>query len=219
MTQYNSLSFDEKIDFFENIAFDENPYLWDMANDVDEDIRLYLAVKLVNYEDTKSEQLLLHLISDRSDIVRANACDSIYWSKSTEVLDLLLMRAKDDIYLVRGYAILSIADILLSLNDKSYIRDLNELYSKEKSLWTRICYYQSFYRLGLEKYLDLLISSLCAKKYNYRIAAINFLFDIVNETNKQNILEALNQHLITEKCETIIQLIKKRASEIENMNF
>lgn len=27
MMKYNSLSYDEKIDFFEGIAFDENPYL------------------------------------------------------------------------------------------------------------------------------------------------------------------------------------------------
>lgn len=219
MMQYNSLSFDEKIDFFENMAFDKNPYLWDMVDDADEDVRLYLAVKLADYENHKSEQLLLHMISDQSDIVRANACDSIYWSKSMEVLNFLLMRAKNDMYLVRGYAVLSITDIMLNLNNKSYMRDLNELYSKEKSLWTRMCYYQSFYRLGLEKYLDVLILSLCTKKYNYRIAAINFIFDIVNKTNKHKILEALNQHLINEKCKTIIQLIEKKVIEIENMDF
>ena len=219
MKKYNSLSYDEKIDFFEGIAFDENPYLWDMANDADEDVRLYLAEKLANYKNVKSEQLLLHLISDQSDIIRANASDSIYWSESTEVLNLLLVKAKNDMYLVRGYAILSIADILSNLNDDSYMKDLNELYLKEKSLWTRMCYYQSFYRLGLEKYLDLLISSLCSKKYNYRIAAVNFLFDIVNETNKSKILRALNQHLITEKCETIIQLVKEKITKVENMNF
>ncbi len=219
MTKYNSLSYDEKIDFFEGIVFDENPYLWDMANDADEDVRLYLAEKLASYKNAKSEQLLLHLISDQSDIIRANACDSIYWSASTEVLNLLLVKAKNDRYLVRGYAILSIADILPNLNDDSYMKDLNELYLKEKSLWTRMCYYQSFYRLGLEKYLDLLISSLCAKKYNYRIAAVNFLFDIVNETNKSRILRALKQHLITEKCETIIQLTKEKIAKIEHMCF
>lgn len=82
-----------------------------------------------------------------------------------------------------------------------------------------MCYYQSFYRLGLEKYLDLLISSLCSKKYNYRIAAVNFLFDIVNEPNKSKILRVLKQHLITEKCETIIQLVKEKVTRIENMSF
>ncbi len=219
MTHYNSLSFDEKINLFESMAFDKNPYLWDMANDVDEDVRLYLAVELVNYEDQKSEQLLLHLISDQSDIVRANACDSIYWSKSTEVLNLLLMRAKDDMYLVRGYAILSIADILLNVNDKSYISDLNKLYSKEKSSWTRMCYYQSFYKLGFEEYIDLLISTLKAKKYNYRISAINFLFDIVNEKNKNKIVEALKLCEVTEKCDVIIQMINKKITEIEIMDF
>ena len=81
MTQYDSFDFDEKMSLFESIPIDKNPYIWNMAYDEDEEIRLFLSIELANYKSAESEQLLLQLISDQSDIVRANACDSIYWSE------------------------------------------------------------------------------------------------------------------------------------------
>ena len=94
MTQYDSFDFDEKMSLFESIPIDKNPYIWNMAYDEDEEIRLFLSIELANYKSAESEQLLLQLISDQSDIVRANACDSIYWSESVDVLDTLFEKAK-----------------------------------------------------------------------------------------------------------------------------
>ena len=88
------------------------------------------------------------------------------------------------------------------------------LYSKEKSIWVRMCYFQSFYRLGNENYLTDLISSLDSKKYNYRIAAVNFLSDIVNESNRSIIMKSFEQRLNIEKNKAVIQLITQRIKEI-----
>ena len=146
MTQYDSFDFDEKMSLFESIPIDKNPYIWNMAYDEDEEIRLFLSIELANYKSAESEQLLLQLISDQSDIVRANACDSIYWSESVDVLDTLFEKAKNDVYLVRGYAVLSIADISINSKSDFSTEKLSMLYPKEKSIWVRMCYFQSFYR-------------------------------------------------------------------------
>ena len=214
MTQYDSFDFDEKMSLFESIPIDKNPYIWNMAYDEDEEIRLFLSIELANYKSAESEQLLLQLISDQSDIVRANACDSIYWSESVDVLDTLFEKAKNDVYLVRGYAVLSIADISINSKSDFSTEKLSMLYPKEKSIWVRMCYFQSFYRLGNENYLTDLISSLDSKKYNYRIAAVNFLSDIVNESNKSIIMKSFEQRLNIEKNKAVIQLITQRIKEI-----
>lgn len=195
MTQYDSFDFDEKMSLFESIPIDKNPYIWNMAYDEDEEIRLFLSIELANYKSAESEQLLLQLISDQSDIVRANACDSIYWSESVDVLDTLFEKAKNDVYLVRGYAVLSIADISINSKSDFSTEKLSMLYPNEN-------------------YLTDLISSLDSKKYNYRIAAVNFLSDIVNESNRSIIMKSFEQRLNIEKNKAVIQLITQRIKEI-----
>ena len=46
MTQYDSFDFDEKMSLFESIPIDKNPYIWNMAYDEDEEIRLFLSIEL-----------------------------------------------------------------------------------------------------------------------------------------------------------------------------
>ena len=66
---------------------------------------------------------------------------------------------------------LSIADISINSKSDFSTEKLSMLYSKEKSIWVRMCYFQSFYRLGNENYLTDLISSLDSKKYNDRLSS------------------------------------------------
>ena len=56
MTQYDSFDFDEKMSLFESIPIDKNPYIWNMAYDEDEEIRLFLSIELANYKSAESEQ-------------------------------------------------------------------------------------------------------------------------------------------------------------------
>lgn len=218
MKQYNLLSFEEKIDLFETTMLDKNPHLLDMANDIDEDIRIYLASELVNYQSKKSEQLLVKMTSDPSYRVRINACDSLCWCKSTDVLELLFAKAQNDMYLVRGYAVLSISDILIDLYDEIYIEKLKSIYKKEKSAWTRLCYHQALYKLGFQEYLPLLILALKSKRYNYRIAAINMLYEIADKNNKYAIESAFKCCISTEKCISVLKSLKEKIKKLEELN-
>ncbi|MBQ8514070.1 MAG: HEAT repeat domain-containing protein [Ruminococcus sp.] len=159
-----------------------------MARDADEDMRLFLAEALCNVHTSASEQGLLHLMDDPVMQIRAAACDSACWCSTETVLEKLLEKSLRDAWLVRGYAVLSAADVLLNMDmvqQQKGLVQLQRIDSREKSVWVKLCCAQALYRLGDEKTLYRLISGLSLRRYNYRCCAVNLLMDIASESNRR----------------------------------
>lgn len=90
--------------------------------DSDEEQKILISQILAKDKTSKSEDILLNLTNDKSELVRANACDFLYNNISNNVVEELLIKANNDTNLVKYYAILSLGDIveINTENKKSY---------------------------------------------------------------------------------------------------
>ena len=75
-----------------------------------ENDRIEAAEILARHPAAGSERVLLKMLSDPAALVRASAAEALSFGRSKEVLDALFKAMADRSRLVRGYAVLSIAD-------------------------------------------------------------------------------------------------------------
>lgn len=222
MKPYEQMSKEEKLILLEQETPDDG-ILSVMARDFDEDVRLFLAEYLCDVHTDLSEQLLLHLMEDSAVQIRIAACDSACWCRSETIFLKLIKKSICDSFLVRGYAVLSAADVLRNRNVQTELRRGMEILlrncCKEKSIWVRMCYAQSLYRLGDSDALCKLISYLNAKRYNYRCCAVNLLMDIVSENNCGIILQALEKQKETESNPMLQEKLDSCISKIHNFGY
>lgn len=222
MKPYEQMSKEEKLMLLEQEA-PADGILSAMAQDFHEDVRLFLAEHLCDVHTDLSEQLLLHLMDDSAVQVRIAACDSACWCRSEAIFSKLMKKSVSDAFLVRGYAVLSAADVLLNRNVQTEICRGMEILSgnccKEKSIWVRMCYAQSLYRLGDSESLYELTAYLSAKRYNYRCCAVNLLMDIIAENSCGIILQALEKQKKTESNRMLQEKLESCISKIHNFGY
>lgn len=158
-TDIKNKSLDEKLDIIENM---ENlQYLTDehfellglLSDDEIAEVKVRVAEILGISNSLIAERILIKLLSDKDELVRANACDSLGASNSMEVLNLLKNKTiKDKSTLVRGYCILSIENIAYNMRyNKKELREFwGNALMKEKIHWVKIHLYKALYNLGDE---------------------------------------------------------------------
>lgn len=214
-------SIDEKLDLIDEIEdsdyFGKNELniLSCLSHDAEEEIRARVAEILVLSDSQVSENILIKLLRDESELVRVNACDSLCNSKSLEVINLLKNRVlKDRSSLVRGYAALSIGDI--ARNECFNIEELRGfirfVLKKENVNWVKINLYKVLIMLGDESYLGILINELNNRLYRNRCVAAKVLCDLCDLLRESNIIEiklALKQRLNVEKVIAVRSQIEK----------
>lgn len=218
MKEYAMMSREEKWTCLEQDALTPEQ-IHGMARDADEDMRLFLAEALCNVHTFAAEQGLLHLMDDPVMQIRAAACDSACWCSTETVLEKLLEKSLCDACLVRGYAVLSAADVLLNMDmvqrQKGLVQ-LQRIDSREKSVWVKLCCAQALYRLGDEKALYRLISGLSLHRYNYRCCAVNLLMDIASESNRKEIRAAFEKQLEAEACKMLKKKLDMCINQLRN---
>ena len=144
-----------------------------------ENDRIEAAEILARHPAAGSERVLLKMLSDPAALVRASAAEALSFGRSKEVLDALLKASADRSRLVRGYAVLSIADGQKNIG-KSHRATLDRLrarYEKERSPWVRSAYGYAFLTLDEKEGLSLLTAGLTARRYDERCFAANLLAD------------------------------------------
>lgn len=179
-------------------------------------IRAYVAEILVNFSNKEGEDILLRLACDDSSFVRTEACDSLCISESPNTYNFLKIIAKKDINgIVRGYAICSLGDIGIKLKKHDdLIPFLENILVKEKVVFTKINIYTVLYKLGKTEYFNNLLTLIDTKRYQNRCSVINCLYEISNEDNKEQILNALNERKKKEKSIAVISTIDDVYKEI-----
>ncbi len=210
---------DQKIEYLEklesqSVLLSENMLL-NLCDDSDDYIRSELAKVLSDYHNELSEKILVHLIDDDDEIVRANACDSIGWSNSKSILEKLISILQNDMYLVRGYALLSASDIIISNNYTEYIQKIKKIMKCEKSKFVLLYYWSFLYRLGEKKYLIDIVKRLNAKKYSDRCNAANLLYYIVDGEDFELAIGALKTRLMIEKTHAVKSTLRRVLMELE----
>ena len=201
----------------EELDESELSILSELSYDKDVDIRAVVAEILVESSDEKGEQILLRLTKDHDWLVRAEACDSLCISESVETYNLLKNIArKDRSGYVRGYAIMSLGDIASRIYmENELIPFLEDKLINEKVQFTKISIYTVLYSLGRKEYLNNLLSMINSKKYQNRHSVVNSLYEIVNDSNKEEIITALSEHREIETARSVIYKINEVIEEIE----
>ncbi len=193
-----------------------------LSNDKGDEIRAQVAEILANSDSPDAEKILVKLLRDKDGLTRAIACDSLRYSNSLEVLNLLMdIIQKDKTDLVRGYSAASIASILINTNkiEKNYIDIFYDLLNKEKVKWVKLNFYKSLYLLGEDSYLFKLIGELSNKQFRKRALVVNILFDIVSNKNQEIIKSSLIEMLQKEKTVLVRSVIEDVLKHIEEDNL
>ena len=168
-------------DMLEKSCFsaDEWSVVGDLTKVEDENSRIEAVEILVCHPEAGSENVLLKMLGDRAALVRASVCEGLSFSKSKDTLKALVKATTDRSRLVRGYAVLSIADIQRNIggSPRSTLSLLHSLYGKEHSLWVKSAYGYAFLTLGEKEGLSLLTAGLTARRYDERCFAANLLAD------------------------------------------
>ena len=160
-------------------------------------------------QDSEAEKTLIKLCDDEDELVRINACDSLAMFPSIDTYSRLIKSANDDdSMLVKEYAILSITDIInsIEINDDEF-KNLLILYSNSKKTCIRAACNKGLYVLGDDKRLNELIRLLKSNNYQDRCTVLNILKDIISEKNKNYILSAVKQLQQTEDSDAVNTII------------
>ena len=159
------------------------------------EIRSYAAELLVLSKDNKAEKMLINMCDDEDELVRVNACDSLSVFPNKDVYDCLINRAiNDESTLVKTYAILSIIDIMGSVEiDMDILKKILISNLDSKAINMRAACNKGLYLLGDDKYLKELIKLIYSDNYQERCAVLNMVEDIITEKNKHYILSAVTK--------------------------
>lgn len=166
----------------------------------DEEQKIFISQILVKDTTLKSEKILLNLINDKSELVRANACDSLYNNISTNVIKELMSKLDNDTNMVKYYAIQSLGDIVKidTGNRQKVIEKLKKLRENNKDVSVNISISKVLYQLGDKKELNILLKYLDDSNYQNRCATLNCISEIIGTNNLKKIIPILKEKIKTE---------------------
>lgn len=208
--------------------------IYKLSTDSDYETRLELTEFLAGVNNEHSEIVLLTLACDEDRLVRASACDSLYFSSSADIFMFLLNKTKTDSdFLVRGYAAMSAGDILSkldidSISKNEFISQMKKVFLREKSRWTKTSIAYALCVNGQSEYLNYIAEASADKKAQYRMQALNTLIDLTENYNIRippDVIDILTANkdketnaVVLEKFETVLN-IKKNSLEKEYVDF
>jgi len=145
-----------------------------LATGEDERLRSGVAEMLVVSASERAERLLVKLLEDEAELVRANACESLGNSRSPEVLRLLQIKLlRDKSSLVRGCAASAAVNIARSadaLADELQMV-MKQALAREKVLWVKVHLYRGLYLLGERACLQAIREQLNSRSFRVRSLA------------------------------------------------
>lgn len=215
-----NISQNEKLEYLEKLGSQSvllsEDILMILCEDSDECVRSELAQALSFYHNELSEKILMYLLEDKEEIVRINACDSLYWSNSKKTLERLIVIMQNDKYLVRGYALLSVADIIINNNYSDFIHKVKYILKHEKSKFVLMNYDSFLYRLGDKASLYKIAENLNAEKYNVRCHAANLLYNCARREDYLTVIGFLDKRLNVEKVHAVKSTFRRIINDLKS---
>ena len=175
-------------EYFKNIQ--------ELCQDKDAEVRMRVSELLGAFLSERTENILLTMLDDSDYLVRATVCDALSSSNSLDVLHHLMRLVRDKRVIVRGYAVLSVADVKrnIKVNTENIVAFLEERLRSEKSNWVRIALYRSLILLGKISYTTVFLEQIEARQYRLRIFTLSLLDELLDE-NVMKMTEELNAFL------------------------
>lgn len=157
---------------------------------------VYVTRILAVSRTEKSKKILMNIVTNPDDLVRANACDSLGIFDDMETMELLSEIAQtDESELVVSYALLAIGDIIKTKKYESTI--FKDSLENTKSEHVRLAALRGLYLTGDESVLWDILQGLKSNDYAVRCFCVNILSDIRADKNQKviddMILQARNQ--------------------------
>lgn len=198
-----------------NINSSDKKMLIQLSKHDDSEIRAYVAELLVLANGSEIEAVLIDMCSDKDELVRVNACDSLSAFATIDAYNQLVSCALDDISpLVKNYALLSIIDMMNYIEiDKNELKSLFLNISQKEGVSISATCFKGLYVLGCEEYLKNIIDLVETKNYQDRCAIINILGDIMTNDNNTFILSVLKKLKNVEKSEAVNSTIGRIIAE------
>ena len=221
LTVENKLDIIDELKSHVSLCGKEWEMLLSFSCDESQEIRLEVSEVLALFPTEESEKILLNLLNDSDFLVRASACDSLYFSIAQETLQALKRSAQDNRYLVRGYAILSVGDVQrnIKVNNKSTVDFLKDIEKKEKSRWVKTAVYRSMFILGETSYFKKLVNTINDINYKNRSFALNLIGQIIDENIEFDLLyKAVQTRLNIEKNLPVKQKLYEIMNKLNNTN-
>lgn len=210
------MSDDEIIKIIDNLKFPLEGINFDRlelyAKHENWEIRNAVAIILAQTDHKQGEKILLELVNDTDELIRANACDSLGSYSSESVIKVLKKKAVNDLQLVRGYAVLSLGNIAFRKKDEDIHSFLKSASKKEKSIWVKINLYYNLCILGEIEYVYEIIREIDNKFYKNRYLAIQSLLDLYKEHDFNKNTSAL--YLRKKICKRLEKETSKAVYEI-----
>lgn len=188
-----------------------------LSKDEEISIKSELASQLVRFESDFCKKLLLNLTYDADVLVRVEACDSLCIYNDREVFNCLQKLSMKDRFLVRSYAVTSMADVAVNgaFDFKEVLQLLKSNFSREKSVYVKLRYYYAFCILGEREYYDVILQHLHHKNYQIRCCAINLLMDLIKENEYVKTLQSFIECEENEKTIAVQSSLAKAISKIK----
>ena len=165
-----------------------------------------IAALLAGFVQPRSKALLLALGRDGDPVVRAEAYDSLAAFPFPDAEAFLLQAAETERgALARAYAILSLADVLLSRQpDLPACRDVfRNLLASEKDAQCRLSLRRALCLFGAEDSLPTLLAFLNEENYQLRCAAVTAARDVLTVENRETITQAIRSLLQSETTRAV----------------
>ena len=154
-----------------------------LCENPDAEIRLNACEALQMFPYTQTEGRFLRMLQDTDELVRCQACEALALGKTEQVLKQLITTALNSSGMLRGYAVLSIADVQKNMNGNSEKTSifLVDLLNSEKDNWVRIAIYRSLIVLGKDVYFPVFLGHRKDADYHNRCFFLNLLEEMLDE--------------------------------------
>lgn len=168
--------------------------------------RCEIAVLLAGFVQPQSMALLLSLGRDEDGVVRAEAYDSLAAFPFPDAEAFLRKSAETESdALARAYAILSLADVMLSRQtDLPACREVFlKLLARESDAQCRLSLYRALCLFGAADSLPPLLAFLKDDNYQLRCAAVTAARDVLTVENRETITRAIRSLLQSETTRAV----------------
>lgn len=188
-----------------------------LAND-DWLIRSDIIAALRRFSDN---EVILYIIiaalNDSNEIVRCEACDSLWDSGKIAVGKLLELATKDKSALVRMHAIGALCDIYEGIiMEEELVDELRLSYKNEKAKNVRIAYFSLFYQVEENlDYVRQILKHLNDTDYSMRCLVSNTLTALIDDDNVQMIYNSFKNRLAIEPTIAVKSTLQKSIEIIE----
>ena len=165
-----------------------------------------IAALLAGFVQPQSKALLLALGRDEDGVVRAEAYDSLAAFPFPDAEAFLLQAAETERdALARAYAILSLADVMLSRQpDLPACREVfRKLLARETDAQCRLSLHRALCLFGAEDSLPPLLAFLNEENYQLRCAAVTAARDVLTVENRETITQAIRSLLQSETTRAV----------------